>query len=610
MAKQRSCSGYTRSVKGLTSRWGMRCDDQPGDGPLVERVLAARGLAGASAREFLDPRLTQLHDPSLMPDLDKAAWRLLDALARDEAIVIYGDYDVDGITATAIVYHTLRALSPNTRVSCYVPHRLEEGYGLNGEAIEQLAAEGARVIVSVDCGVTATKPAQVAAAAGVDLIITDHHHPPEREEDLPRAFAVVHPRRPGSGYPFGELSGAGVAYKLAWRLATMASPIGKAAPALRTLLVDLLAFAALGTIADIVPLIGENRVLATFGLVRARRSPFVGLRALVAASGLGDDKLGEMEVGFRLGPRLNAAGRMGHAKDAVELFTTATPARAAEIAEHLSKQNQLRRDVESAILEQACELAEARGMTGADRRAIVLSHESWHAGVVGIVCSRLVERYGRPTILMQTREGSCHGSGRSVDGFDLHAGLSACAEHLERFGGHTMAAGLHVAESRLEAFTEAFVAVANERIRPEELRRRITIDVEADAGELSIERVTALDRLAPFGAANPQVKLLVRGLAVHASPRVMGAQGKHMSVQLRATLGPARGRVYRAVAWNWGEHSQRLATGQLLDVVLTPKVSNWSGAGLVELEVRDVRESVQGSRAGPARAAVDSTLPI
>lgn len=557
--------------------------------PLARRVLSARGLTDPNkASAFLDPKLTQLHDPSLIPDLDKAAARLLGALRAGEPIVIYGDYDVDGITATAILYHTFKHIAPGAPVTTYVPHRLEEGYGLNAEALIGLAAQGARVIVSVDCGITAVAPAIAAKAAGVDLIITDHHHPPATMEELPEAYAVVHPRRADSLYPFGELCGAGVAYKLAWRLATLSAGGSRVNEPLRALLVELLAFAALGTIADIVPLVDENRVLARFGLVRARRSMFVGLRALVEASGLCDEAIGELEVGFRLGPRLNAAGRMGHAKDAVELFTTATEARARQIAEHLSTQNEQRRKVERGILDRACEMAEAGGMTGADRRAIVLADESWHAGVVGIVCSRLVERYHRPAILMQTRDGSCHGSGRSIDGFDLHAALTHCREHLDKFGGHTMAAGLHLSEVKLSAFREDLIAFANSRITPEQLRAQVTIDCPVRAGDLSGQSVAELESMAPFGAGNPSVRLLMSGATVVGVPKLMGASGKHLAISLKPGDG-AGGPMLRAVAWNWGEHVGQFAPGVRVDAVITPKLSTWGGRTSVEAEISDVR---------------------
>ncbi len=571
-------------MQGLLARWGFRAAEPSAPLSMRERILHARGLTDPETlHAFLEPKLTQLHDPSLIPDLDRAAARILEALHLSEPIVIFGDYDVDGVTGTAILWHMLRALHPGAHVSTYVPHRLDEGYGLNIEAVRELAAAGARLIVTVDCGITAHEPANVLRELGIDLIITDHHHPPAHVDDLPNAYAVVHPRRPDSKYPFGDLSGAGVAYKLAWRLATLHASNHKVDPRIRELLVDLLAFAALGSIADIVPLLGENRVFARHGLVRCKHTRFIGLRALVEASDLAGENIDAMGVGFRLGPRLNAAGRMGHAREANELFTTDDPARAAEIAAHLSRQNQERQQVERAIFETASARAIELGMTTPERRAIVLAHADWHAGVVGIVCSRLVEKHHRPVILMNIKDGICHGSGRSIEGFDLHAGLTHCAQHIDRFGGHTMAAGLHLAEPKLHAFTSAFLDYAASAIPAGSMGRRITIDTEAKLAELTPESVAALATLEPCGAGNPSPMLLLRGLSIADTPQPMGAQAKHLAIHLRDD----RLRV-RAVAWNFGPYRDRLAAGQRIDVVVRPKLSTWNGAARVEPEIVDL----------------------
>jgi single-stranded-DNA-specific exonuclease len=294
-----------------------------------------------------------------------------------------------------------------------------------------------------------------------------------------------------------------------------------------------------------------------------------------------------MEVGFRLGPRLNAAGRMGHAREAMELFTTATGERAEEIAKALSKQNDERREVERAIFERACEMAESAGMTRPGRRAIVLAHEEWHAGVVGIACSRLVERYHRPVILMQKRDGSCHGSGRSIDGFNLHAGLMHCADHLDKFGGHTMAAGLHLAEPKLPAFVDAFTTYANSAIGEELLSACVRIDCEASADELTVPGVHELDRLGPFGAGNPTPQVLVRGVRI-LDRATMGAAAKHLSLRLRLDGAALGAREWRCVAWGWGEHAGSIAVGSTADVVIRPRVSTFSGTARVEPEIVDI----------------------
>lgn len=569
--------------------WTRRGGAEAGGGAgLVERVLAARGLQGEAGREFLQPTLKLMHDPGLMPDIDRAAERLLRAARDGERIVIYGDYDVDGVSATAILFHTLKHLHPKCAIGTYVPHRLEEGYGLNEEAIRALAAEGAKVIVSVDCGITAVQPARAALECGIDLIVTDHHNPPASMADLPPAYAVVHPRRPDSVYPFGDLSGSAVAFKLAWRLATMACGGEKVGAATRELLLEMLGVASLGVIADVVPLRGENRVLARFGLAKLKHSTIVGLRALVEASGLSGESVGAYDVGFKLGPRLNACGRLGHAREAVELLTVAGGERAREIAEQLTKLNNDRRAVEKRIADQASELAKSSGMTGAGRRAIVLAHEEWHAGVVGIACSRLVGMYYRPTILMHRdpATGECHGSGRSIDGFNLHGALERCAKLLSGFGGHDMAAGVRVAHEKLPEFVEAFTEVANAQIAAESLCAKIEYDSAAKLEELSQTAVHELENLAPFGRENPAVRLKLESVQVEGRPKVIGQTGTHISMFVKHAQS---GRVLRILGWSWAERIADLPVGSTIDVVIEPKISTWQGSGHVEAELVDLR---------------------
>ncbi|MCC6228267.1 MAG: single-stranded-DNA-specific exonuclease RecJ [Phycisphaerales bacterium] len=579
-------------VRGLTRLWKIRrAVEVPASAefePLVRRVFAARRLAdSAAAREFLEPMLKQLHDPGLLPEIDKAAGRLLSAAASREPIVIYGDYDVDGVTATTILFHTLTTLEPGTIIDTYVPHRLDEGYGLSSDAIGELAGRGAKVIVSVDCGVTAVEPARVARERGVDLIITDHHTPPSSATDMPKCFALVHPRVPGSKYPFGDLSGAGVAFKLAWRLATTHAGGGKVSEKMRALLLDLLALAALGTIADVVPLVGENRVIARFGLSRIKSSPLVGMRALVEASGLDGASVSSEDVGFKLGPRLNACGRMGHAREAVEMFTVATPQRANEIARNLTRLNRERQDTEKQIFEHAVQLAEQAGMTTPDRRAIVLAHESWHRGVVGIVCSRLVERFSRPTILMGRDGDVYHGSGRSVEGFSLAEAIEECRPMLKSGGGHAMAAGLSLEAARIAEFTEAFIAIANRAIAPDRLVGSLWVDTHAAIEELTEGAVRQLAALAPFGQGNPSVRVRLTRARMVDKPRALGTQGKHLSLQLAGE----GGRHVRVVAWNWASLWNRFASdiraGTMIEAVVSPKVSDWNGQ--VEPELLDLR---------------------
>lgn len=568
-------------------------------GTLLERVIRSRGLDPASAGtgQFLSPSLVHLHDPSGIPDLDRAAERILAAARNGERVVIYGDYDVDGISATAILFHVVKAIHPGANVSTYVPHRLDEGYGLNAGAIEKLGAEGAKVIVTVDCGITAHVPAETAARAGVDLIITDHHTPPRTIEEMPRAYAVVHPGRPDSAYPFGELCGAGVAFKVAWRMATLACGSEKVTQRMRELLLDMLSLSSLGVIADVVPLLGENRVIARFGLARLRRIENPGLRALIEASGLAGEKVNTEDVGFRLAPRLNACGRMGHAREAVELLTTANPARSREIAAQLTRQNDLRREIEKNVFEQAVEAANAAGMTGTEQRGIVLAHRDWHQGVVGIVCSRLVERFHRPVLLMQDHGEECHGSGRSVEGVNLHRLLERSGSRLMSFGGHDMAAGLKVRTVDLPAFAGAFLDECNRAHPAENLRGTARFDCDAEPRELTTASVRGLECLAPFGRGNPGVTLRLRGLEMVGRPEVFGSHSKHAAIRVRRSNGssPAGGdgatssRVLRLYGWNWAERMSAVPPWSKVEALVAPKISTWGGGENVECEIKDIR---------------------
>ncbi len=558
--------------------------------PLVERIMAVRGLTDPEQRQaFLEPSLHQLHPPALLPGADAAAERIVAAVRAGERIAIYGDYDVDGMTATAILTHVIRRLRPDADLMSYVPHRLEEGYGLNAPALEQLAAEGVRLVVTVDCGITARSEVAVGRAAGLDLIVTDHHElPPGGAEAMPEAI-LVHPRLPGSAYPNGDLCGAGVAFKLAWRIAQVWAGSDLVGQVARQALVEVLPLAALGTIADVVPLVGENRILTRFGLQTIKASPIEGLRALIEASGLMGQDIDDERAGFVLAPRLNACGRLGHARDAVRLLCDATGEEAARIAGMLARLNAERQKTERGITEQAAAMAESEGMTGDDRRAIVLADAQWHPGVVGIVCSRLVERFGRPVVLLQRGDdGMLKGSARSIDGYSIHAGLEACSAHLERFGGHEAAAGLTLRAERFEAFREALLRHAGEHIRPEQLVPSLRMDVDAVLRELTPEAVRAVRRLGPFGRGNPRPVVRLGGVQI-TDARRMGGDLRHLSLEIRDPRDGAGGGRLRAVWFGGGEHAAALVPGRRIDLAVEPRVDRWRGRERVEAHVRDVR---------------------
>ncbi|MFN3166548.1 MAG: single-stranded-DNA-specific exonuclease RecJ [Phycisphaeraceae bacterium] len=580
----------------------------PGLHPLVDRLLRARGVQDADAAErFLRPRLTHLFDPATLPGCVRAAERLKRAVDDNQPIIIYGDYDVDGVTASAILYHTLR--QAGATVSTYVPHRLDEGYGLNAQAIKRLCETGETkpLIVSVDCGITANEPAKIARDHGVDLIITDHH---EFETDrLPDAYALVHPGLdmfdvrcamsdappPRTSdiqhrtYPNRDLCGAGVAYKLAWQFALTycgCEQGGKLPDAYRQLLLDLLAFAALGTVADVMPLVGENRAITTFGLQRISHTRFEGLDALIDASNLRSEKIDSYHIGFVLGPRLNACGRMGHAKEAVELLTTAAGDRARELAEQLHHANEDRKATERDILEQASEMVLANGYDGEETRAIVLGHEDWHPGVVGIVASRLVERFCRPVVLLciDPATGEAKGSARSVDTVNLHEAIGACAAHLTKFGGHAMAAGLSLPSVSLNAFRDALVEQVNAALDINDMVQRVRIDASIALDDCDVCVFELLQSLAPFGRGNPKPRLVAERLTLDRPAQRMGARGKHLSLYLKRG-----GRSIRAVAWGMGDRAEQLPAGAVVDVVFQPAINDWRGNRSAELHVIDLR---------------------
>ena len=546
---------------------------------LVAQVLHNRGLGEvATARAFMDPQLTALHDPTLLGGAVAAANRIARAVADGEKIAIYGDYDVDGITATAILHACLTMVGAT--VETYVPHRLDEGYGVNAEAVASLLAGGAQLIVTVDCGVSAVEALAVATDAGVDVIVTDHHAP---GATLPRAEAIVHPRL-GGEYPNPNLCGAGVAFKLAWQVAREICGLARVDEQMRTFLVEATALAALGTIADVVPLTDENRVLAVFGLRGLAATTHPGLRALLASAGLEGKTLDAFDIGFRLGPRLNAAGRMGHARQAVELLTNPSPERAREIARGLDAQNTERRDVDRALAEDAIEMALAAGLDSPAAHAIVLGSETWHGGVIGIVASRLVERFGKPTVLISFSGEAGHGSGRSVPGVNLYDALASCSEHLIGFGGHAMAAGVRIEQAALSAFAAALSDYVGAHRTDDPTVTVLDIDAETTLAGLSYPAVAHLARLAPFGEGNPAPVVALRGCKLIGAPRRMGRSGQAVSLVLGQD-----GATVRAVGFAMGDLPDHLVGVNTVDVAGTPELNTYQGRTTVQLQLLDVR---------------------
>jgi len=548
----------------------------------MAQLLWNRGVREPElARRFLHSPMSALHPPELLPGVPEASARIWAAIQARRKIVIYGDYDVDGTTGTAILMALLEKVGAD--VGYYVPHRLDEGYGLNADAVRELAAEGKQLLITVDCGITSVKEAEVAREVGIELIITDHH---EMKATLPNADVLVHPRLPDSKYPFAGLSGAAVAFKLAWAVAQRASNNDRVLPELREALLDLLGLTALGLVADVVPLQDENRVIVQHGLKRLVARPSIGVRALLTAAGFADDKPVRAEdVSFRLAPRLNAAGRLGYAGFVVELLTTKSVKKAVEIATYLESQNGERQTIERKIVKEAKELVEAAGYDAAP--AIVLGSTEWHPGVVGIVAGRLAEYYARPTLIAALKEGDAasSGSGRSIVGFPLHEALMACDDLLLGHGGHAAAAGFRVEAAKLGELRERFAAHVA-KFYPEGLPRpRLRLDAEVPLGSLTYGLMRDIDLLEPYGAENPKPRFLASGLKIEGEPRKIGVGERHLSFRVRQGQS-----VIRAVAFGMVDRLDDLMSGGgECSLAFTPKVNEWQGRTSVEIEVIDFR---------------------
>jgi len=552
---------------------------QLGTAPLVAQILHNRGIDGVEAgKAFLNPKLSGLHDPAELPGATAAAERIVRAVGADEPIVIYGDYDVDGMTATAILHACIHMIGG--RADYYVPHRLEEGYGVNAEAMRKIVDGGAKLVITVDCGISAAEPIAEAAAAGVEVVVTDHHTPPEA---LPGAAVIVHPALEAGAYPNADLSGAGVAFKVAWQIARAHCGSDRVTDELKEFLLNATCLAALGTIADVVPLLGENRVLATYGLRGLPSTTQPGLKALIASAGLAGQRLAAYDVGFKLAPRLNACGRMGHAREAVELLTGEDKARCREIAGSLAKQNAERQKTEREITQQAIALVEAGNLADDTHRVIVLANDAWHGGVIGIVASRLVGRFGRPAVLIALNGSGGQGSARSIRGFSMVEALAACSEHLVSYGGHAMAGGLRIDPEKIPAFTDAMLAHAARTIDAQQLVPVLDIDTETKLGALNHTTLEHLSRLGPFGQGNPAPLVAVRGCKVLMPPRRMGVSGRTVGM----LLADGSHRI-RTVGFGMGDLADHLAGINTVDVAARPVLNTYNGRTSIELQLKDV----------------------
>jgi single-stranded-DNA-specific exonuclease len=546
---------------------------------LLAQVLINRGIIDAGeAGVFLKPKLTELIEPERMPGIDAAVRRLKQAIKNREKISVYGDYDVDGITGVAILWQLLTLLG--ARADYYIPHRIDEGYGLNKEAVQQLAKDGSKVLITIDCGVTDFGSAKLAEELGVELIITDHHQP---DTELPKAIAVVHPVLEDS-YPNQDSSGAMVAFKLAWAIANEFNVGTKLEPGLRDFMLNATSLAAMGTVADVVPLLGENRVLTNYGLKALPKCRLPGIQALIETADLTGKGLDSFDIGFRLAPMLNAAGRMGHARLAVELLTSDSEIRSMKIAEYLKEQNKQRQQCERKIFKQACEMVGRLGLNHPDQKSIVLANRDWHGGVLGIVASRMVDKFFRPTIMLCVEEAAAQGSGRSIPGFCLLSAIRECSRHLTKYGGHKMAAGITMDAAKVDKFAAEFEVYARKNLDEDNIVSRLHIDAVAPLSEFSKDTVDELQLLAPFGQGNPQPLFATKGVRLASPPRRVGIKGDHL--QLVITDNSA---AIRCIGFRFGKLEKKLLEHEYFNVAYKPQINTYNGNSNVEFVITDIQ---------------------
>ncbi|MBW6511906.1 MAG: single-stranded-DNA-specific exonuclease RecJ [Desulfuromonadaceae bacterium] len=535
--------------------------------PLTARVLALRGIVQPDAgQNFLTARLADLPDPYLLTDMDVAVSRLSSALERGEKITVHGDYDVDGITATALLVENLRACGADC--DYFIPLRLEDGYGLSAAAIRRMATAGVALLISVDCGISAVSEAHLAAELGLDLIITDHHQPPKT---LPQAWAIIDPHRTDDLFPAKELAGVGVAFMLLVALRQRLREQGWFGSCPEPDLRHSLDLVALGTIADVAPLTGLNRTLIKPGLSLLEHSRRPGITALKSVAGVNVVTPGT--VGFQLAPRLNAAGRLEDAALGVELLLSDDPVRAKDYAEQLDACNQERREIERQTCEEAIELA---AKCDESHRSLVLARAEWHPGVIGIVASRLVERYHRPTILVALEGDQGKGSARSIPGFNLYRALGACAEYLSAFGGHAYAAGIAITRENLAAFADAFEAVARADVDEDDYVPKLFHDGEITFEEISLPLIHELATLAPYGVGNPEPLFVARAVNLQ---QIQVVKEKHLKFTVRQG-----GYSFSAIAFGLAEGF--VAGAGALDILFTPYINRWRDRVEIQLRVK------------------------
>lgn len=545
---------------------------EAGCSPISAQLLLNRGINSPDeAARFLTPDLSHLPDPFLLPDAERAAERLKQALAKNEKIAVHGDYDGDGVTSAALWMRLLQTLGAD--VTVHVPHRKRDGYDMRSKFVAQAKAEGAKLIITSDCGIQRCDEVEEAREAGIDVIVTDHHEP---GPNLPQAVAVVNPHRKDSKYPFRSLAGVGVAFRTGEALIRhLGHPVDK----YRRAYLDL---AAIGTVTDIMPLHGENRVIARFGLQQLAETRKVGLRSLIQSAGLGGRPLTTRDIGFGLGPRLNAIGRVDDAKIALDLLLTRDENVGRELAAKLEKANAERRLEQDRIFTEALEQISRMELT--ERACLVIDGTGWHSGVIGIVASKLVDRFHRPAVVISRDDetGLGKGSARSIPAFDLYSAVNTCGRHLVEYGGHAHAAGLSMKLDNLTSFRDEMDEIARTTLSEEDLMPAVDCDMEIDAAEVTLELLREVERFAPWGNENEEPVFVSRGLTVLETRRI-GKEQQHLKMQLRTFgMNPTD-----ALLWGAGELADKFEPGIALDICYRAEINRYNGRETVQFKVID-----------------------
>lgn len=546
------------------------------EGDLLRQLLANRGLATPQEIEdFLEPRFERMHDPFLMRDMDKAVERILQALENQEQITIYADYDADGVTAAAVLLRFFQHLK-YPKINYYIPDRFEESYGMNPEAVQALASQGAKLIITVDCGINAFDSVTKASELGVDVIVTDHH---QLTGGVPSAVAVVNPHRPDDHYPFKDLTGVGVAFKLVQALIKKLKIKNSKIKILEGREKWLLDLVAIGTVADCQSLLGENRIIVKWGLLVLQKSRWAGLRKLLELAGIWGAEMDAYKIGFVIAPRINAAGRIEHANLALELLLTDDDVYAAGLAHKLEDLNRHRQDLTEQILSEAREQL----LVMTDKKILLASGEGWPKGIVGLVAGKLTEEFARPVLILERGAEEATGSARSVGGFNIIEAIGQSKEILVRYGGHPMAAGFTLKSEHIELFHKNLLQYADGILSEEDLSPVAEYDAEIAIGQISEDLLADLQKLAPFGLGNPRPRLRINDLL----PRyvsAIGNEGKH----LRMYVGDS-GESFGCIGFGFGFWAGKLGNGKKIDILCDPQYNEWNGERKIQLKIFDLR---------------------